>query len=188
MNQKERFIIWDSDFDLDDFSDFFEDYEAEEERILSENEKYGLAYDLKWSYRDDEREELKNVCAGETVVAIADHEFWDGRRNGYKLITDAFPVQKCFDIVREDYQEFYVDRASGDFMARGAHHDGVNFYTFRQLDLSGFPEDQADEIREKLWTGEPFDVAELYEVTSPMGFDIAAVYGWQIGRLFGGIE
>ena len=162
------FVIWDEDVDLKDWDieAFCEDEEEYEE--MTENEKWERITDMNYEYLEDERYNLASIKNNLQIVAFADLGLWNGRRGGYKFMNTTNIADCLRSFVNGiSYMMFYVE--NGEFMAREAHHDGTNYYTFRFLkngiDMYEFEELAYDSKK------------DINDYTMPIGKVILDYYG-----------
>ena len=138
-------IIWTSNYYFDDKAR--EEYENSQRDIL-DDEDYTVS-DAEWAevindYLSDERMNLDRQIDG-VVMAFADLGFWNGRRQGYKIL--GHNVNGIFN-VSEDDNEWYGD----GFNIRGSltHHDGTHYVLYRVVkDI-----DEAERIGEMIYNRE----------------------------------
>lgn len=165
-------IIWTSNYYFDDKAR--EDYENSQRDIL-DDEDYTVS-DAEWAEvingnLSDERMNLDRQIDG-VVMAFADLGFWNGRRQGYKIL--GHNVNGIFN-VSEDDNEWYGD----GFNIRGSltHHDGTHYVLYRVVkDM-----DEAERIGEMIYNRE-IDEAGFRKKTRSLYPYVAEVYGWKTGR------
>lgn len=135
---------------------------------------YNDAAEICNEYRQDEIANLQSAN-GSQILVIANLGLWDGRHQGYKVLQKLTSVLE--DLPNYDaYIRFYVDDA-GEFRARMTHHDGVNYYLYRErkADVS---DEEWDELLEAIYD-DVDTVSDLLEArTTKLGPKIQAVYGW----------
>lgn len=172
MRKTKQHVIWSSIVDTDEWDlSAFDDYFGDER---DDFDVYQKCVELNDEYLDDERMNLA-VELDEPILAIADLGLWDGRHMAYKIIKG----NKISDCLYEnnDYIEWYVDEL-GDFRARGSHHDGTNYYLYREFKPEA-SEAQRENLLDKIYRG----IAtrrDITRVTRRIGDRIADVYGWKI--------
>lgn len=164
--------IWSNELDevyaiMDDMN---RDLEAGEDPYT-----YDDAAEICNEYRQDEIANLQSSNGGQILV-IANLGLWDGRHQGYKVLPKLTSVLE--DLPNYDaYIRFYVDDA-GEFRARMTHHDGVNYYLYRER-KAGVSDDEWDELLEAIYN-DADTMSDLLEArTSKLGPKIQTVYGWQ---------
>ena len=111
------------------------------------------------------------------VLCIADMGLWFGRRTGFReikprLVGDLlsmFPNEDCA------YHEWFIDDR-GDLALEYAHHDGTNRVIFRQVkpDVSRY---RLDNLERKI-ASQCATRNEITKLTSSLGPEVKAVYGW----------
>lgn len=87
--------------------------------------KYVFDYLTDWFYA--ERENLRIPCGD--ILVIADLGLWNGRVPGYKILTGKMVSEILFG---ENICVIY-DEEKGDVTGEEHHHDGTNYYLFREL-------------------------------------------------------
>lgn len=119
-------------------------------------------------YFEDERANLDRPLDGRVLV-IASLGLWDGRRSGYKFAgtnLNAVLSAGCGD-------SYTVGDDGRDVVAVDSHHDGTNYYTFREV-----REDRnVDVLLEKLYDGTATR-ADVNRYTRSLHRHVAEIYGW----------
>lgn len=165
MSKKREHIIWSNmDLELEDWQDMFDD-----EDIVDEDEKYSRMMEMNYDYLQDERCNL-NIQLSNPILAIADLGLWDGRRSAYKIIHSG----NIRDILSAegDYAKWYLD--GNDIKGVDVHHDGTNYYTYREIKNM----DNIHNLTDKLFQGEKTDSRLLSKYTNSIAPYIKNVYGW----------
>lgn len=157
-------IIWESDYDVKDFEDSFDEFEIPEE----DRDEY--AYRMHYEYLEDERMNL-DIELEENIVILADLGLWFGRRDGYKEIGNNISEALYTD---DDYITWYVDRY--DMRGDGAHHDGNNHYLYRVW-KNGITDTQKENFLSK-WASGKATRKDITRYTKSLRPYIANVYGW----------
>lgn len=139
---------------------------------LTDNDKWDIVYDEIDTQRTDERLNLSCLLDGK-IMCIADLGLWDGRRSGYRYLTEN--LNSIFD-VGEDYNEWYVDDL-GDIRCKAVHHDGTNYYLFRAVK----PEMNTEILEDKLYEGTATR-RDITRYTERLGDYIGKIYGCKIPR------
>lgn len=171
-NEPFKAVIWSNmDLDLDDWQECLNDYPE----VTDEYEQWELIYEINNSYLEDERENL-NIQLGDEILVIGDLGLWNGRRQGYMVISTG-NIKDCLYDNACDYCEWYVDNL-GDLRFKGAHHDGYNYYLYRVW-KDGVTEQQKENLLEKLYYGKATR-KDITRVTRRLGDEIAEVYGWDV--------
>lgn len=161
--------IWDSDINIEDWADYRETLEEEGE-VLTDYEFFDRVSELNDTYLDDERANLNKEVG--TIICVGDIGLWYGRRTGFKIVGNN--ISDCLHSENPS-NHWYVD-TKGDLRCRSAHHDGVNWYTYRVI-KDNLTERQVDFFLKKLEYGELTD-NHISRYTRALGPDIAAVYGF----------
>lgn len=165
---KTKKVIW-SNISLN-LNDWKADFLAENPDY-TEDEMYALMEEINRVYLDDERANL-NIPLSTPIIIIADIGRWNGRVLGYKKI--APNISDCL-YSDTDYAEWYVDEL-GDLRCTAIHHDGTNYYLYRQFkeDLS---DTQINNFIEKIFY-DTVTRADINRYTKRLGDYISEVYGW----------
>lgn len=167
-----KHTIWQNfDIDVEDWKDFLEEECPE---VTDEYEQYRLCAEMNDEYLGDERANL-DVDVPTSIVAFADMGLWHGRRDGWRVLWSQRNISDVldFDLLGRsvEYAEWFVD--DGDLQARGAHHDGTNWYVFRRL-RDDLTDDDLERIESLEVTSE-----ELMDMTVSLAPDVCNVYGWE---------
>jgi hypothetical protein len=165
-------VIWsDRNINPDDwkesYAEFIEandlDEDPDDEYKLWEYINETLGY-----YLDDECANLNKETEGR-ILAIADLGLWNGRRQGYKILTNN--VNSIFT-TGDDYTEYYSD--GYNIRGTGVHHDGTNFYEYRVI-----REDRnIQNLLDAIYNGEKITRKKLNYYTKSLHPYVAKVYGW----------
>lgn len=139
---------------------------------LTDDKKWELVDDEIYYNYDSERKNLSCVLDGKIMV-IADLGLWNGRRSGYKYLTEN--LNSIFD-VGEDYNEWYVDDL-GDIRCKAVHHDGTNYYLFRAVK----PDMNMEILEDKLYEGTATR-RDITRYTERLGDYVGKIYGCKIPR------
>lgn len=119
-------------------------------------------------YLDDERANL-NITTNGRILAIGDLGLWDGRHQGYRILGKN--VNSIFDD-HYDYTEWYSD--GYNIKAIDVHHDGVNYYEFREI-----REDRnIQNLLDAIYNGEKITRKKLNYYTRSLHPYVAKIYGW----------
>lgn len=145
-----------------------------------EEKLYKYMVETNDEYLSDERVNLNiNVPDTDTVLVIADLEFWDGRCSAYREI-HADKISDClYTDPDTDYTTWYLDNR-GDFCCDQIHHDGTNHLCYRAY-KPNVSETQKENLKEKLYRGTATR-ADITRITQRLGDEIAKVYGWDIPK------
>lgn len=119
-------------------------------------------------YLDDERTNL-NIPTDGRILVIADLGLWDGRRQGYQIF--GRNVNEIFSH-HYDYTEWYSD--GYNIKAIDVHHDGTNYYEFREIREGRNIQNLLDAI----YNGEKISRKMLNYYTRSLHSRVAKVYGW----------
>ena len=169
MTATKEHVIWDSEFDIDDYKDYLEEEWPE---VTDEEEQYDICREDNEETLECERMNL-SVDVGAEIIGIADLGLWYGRRQGYREF--GTNLANCLGHTCGDYVKWYVDE-NGEFMCRDVHHDGVNYYRYRRFKKT-LGENSKEKFKALLYDGKATeDDVERY--TMKLGDVIAKVYGW----------
>ena len=129
---------------------------------------YEYVHETLTHYLNDEFVNL-NVPTEGRVIAIADLGLWNGRKQGYRILTKS--VNSLF-IVNEDYNEYYSD--GYNIKATCVHHDGVNYIEYRVI-----REDRnIQNLLNDIYDGKEITRKQLNYYTKSLHPYVAKVYGW----------
>ena len=145
----------------------FDDYD--------ENHHCTTMQQLNDMYLDDERGNLDKRL-GNTIIVIADLGFWNGRKQGYKLI-ESGNIKDCLGDSNCDSCEWYVDE-HGDMRFVGHHHDGTHYYLYRVF-KKGVTDDQINALTSAIYEESPNVDALVKRYTNRIGTHVGKVYGWK---------
>lgn len=164
-----KHMIWqDAIYENDsDWEDSYEESSQKENMTLSE-----YVTDCVDSYLDDERANL-DIKIPNGIFVYGNLGLWSGRKWGYANDCPT-NVNECLRSRCDGCMRFYVDD-DGDFVADESHHDGKNYYTFREW-RDGVTDEQKDALKREILAGRGFDEM-LNEYTLPLGNKILKVYG-----------
>ena len=167
---KKHYIWQNTDLNIDDWRDGYAEF-CEFNNITPGDDSalYDWMIDTNFNYLDDETENL-NKTIKEKIVCIADIGRWDGRVNGYIVLSNN--LNSILNI-RDDRTEIYGD--GKNILAAGYHHDGINFYTFRAIR----PDRNIDKFLNDIYRGGKITPAKLNYYTRSIYADVANVYGWR---------
>lgn len=179
-----KHIIWsDENLDPEDWKESFKEYIEMNNLDIDPNDEeelYKYMVETNDEYLSDERINLNiNVPDTDTVLVIADLEFWDGRCSAYREI-HADKISDClYTDPDTDYTTWYLDNR-GDFCCDQIHHDGTNHLCFRAY-KPNMTEAQKENLKAKLYM-DTATRADITRVTQRLGDEIAKVYGWDIPK------
>lgn len=190
-------VIWSHDVDINNWKDYVaeeliprycEDLDVDPadvdvDEFMSEHEDYVYdeVYNLHDQYLEDERINLDVPVEGDILV-IADVGRWDGRHDGFEILEDR-NLNVCLECrVDNSRCTFYVEKEGKELelKAEEIHHDGVNYYTYREVkpDLT---ETQRDNFEHKLYN-EGLTKADIKRYTNPLGQEVQKVYGFTFDK------
>lgn len=110
-----------------------------------------------------------NIKLPGRVIAIADIGRWNGRRLGYKILTDnvkSILSSEC------DYVEWFSD--GRNIKATMHHHDGTNYVEYRIIREGK----NIENLTSKLYNGESVTRQMINYYTESLHPYVAKVYGW----------
>lgn len=137
----------------------------------NDNDIYDMIADMERMDFEDEYENLNMPLDGRILV-IADLGLWNGRRQGYKVIGSN--LQDIMTAATKD-DDFHIYSDGKDIRAEGRHHDGTNYYLFREIrdDI-----DNIDPLLIDIYNGETISNRRLGRYTKSLAPYVASVYGW----------
>ena len=154
---------------IDDWRDGYAEYcEINELTPGADDDIYNWMEETNALYLDDERINLNRRLDGQ-ILAICNMGRWHGRVNGYIVLDNN--LNNILNI-HDDLTEIYAD--GREIRATGCHHDGTNYYLFRQLRPGRDPE----KLLHDIYNGREISPQKLNYYTKSIYKDVATVYGW----------
>jgi hypothetical protein len=165
-----QYYIWqNTNLKIDDWRDgYIEFCEINNITPGGDHDLYNWMIETNNEYLNDEKINL-NKPLDDYIIILADLGLWNGRKQGYK-ITRA-NLNAIFNI-DDDFIDFYGD--GREIRATGHHHDGTNYYLFRQLRPGRDPEKLLNDI----YNGREISPQKLNYYTKSIYKDISNIYGW----------
>lgn len=160
-----------ADWDSDEFrNDYQERYDLTDEEMeeVTDEELINCAYEDNRIWQDDERHNL-NITLSNNIIVIADLGLWNGRRSGYKMLGNN--INNVLNCSCGDFYEVYCDRYN--VCATDSHHDGTNYYTFREV-KEGV---NIETLQNKIYNG-TFTKNDISRYTRSIRPQVANVFGW----------
>lgn len=197
MNDKNEFIIWTHDIDVNDWKDYVEEEliprycedinidpaDIDVDDFMSEHEDYVYeeVCNLNDTYLEDARDNLDVPIEGDILV-IADLGLWCGREENFAILNE-HNLNDCLESrVSGSRCTFYVEKEGKtlELKSKDAHHDGTNYYTYREIkpDLT---ETQRDNFEHKLYN-EGLTKSDIDRYTNPLGQEVQKVYGFTFDK------
>ena len=118
---------------------------------------------------EDNRSNMNKKTEGQ-ILCIASIGRWNGRVTGYKLLDDN--LKSTLDFFGCDEIHIYFD--GFNLKSQGYHHDGNNYYEFREVK----PGVNIDKLLNKIYKNEPVSRRLLNYYTRPLSAYIKEIYGW----------
>lgn len=148
----------------DDYKDFLEaNGMTEDEYSLDQ-----YAYEMVDCWLDDEKVNLDIETEGRILV-IGDLGFWDGRKQGYKILRNNVSAILADD---GDYVEWFDD--GYNVRCTSSNHDATSYYEYRVI-----REDRnIDNLINAIYNGEEITRKKLNYYTKSLHSYVAGVYGW----------
>lgn len=140
---------------------------------LSDDTIYNECYEMNYLWYSDTKDELKMLDRGESLIAIADLGFWNGRRAGYKEFKS---LSDCLSTSDDDL-ELYVD-SNGDLRRHTSNHDASSTVLFRYW-RAGLTERQKQNFLDKVFSGN-YTQNDITKYTCKAGLEIADNFGWKV--------
>ena len=168
MNKK--LMVW-----SDQYNEDWEEAYKEEHTDATPDELNTAWYEEAAISFEDEKANL-NVPITQKVLVIKTINRWNGQTIQCSMIardTIGDLLERFFD-----GNSFYVEADTGDFVGEAYHHDGTNYYRFRELSTDA-PNDSIDDLVYKIESGEEY-AEDLARLTKSFGGRIAKVYGWEV--------
>ena len=150
--------IWSSEVNIEEYKDFLDDCHPE----ADEYDKYNIVSELNKEYLDDKRVNLR-IDVGSPIIEVADLGFWNGRTQGYHLITSGI-LSDIFNFHGCDDATFFIE--DGELRSTLYHHDGHHNIVYRKVkNMKKFHEMPLDEFVSKY--------------TESLADVVKKVYGWE---------
>lgn len=141
--------------DVDTSNEKIQEYRrlfCDEDENLTDDEIIQRLYDDNSDIFECERENLSTAKLehSSTILCVGILGLWNGRPMGYKLIKPSEDVSGILGSTVGDYIEFYADRCEElngmDIQCRDSHHDGTNWYVFRELNSDPNEDENIDKM------------------------------------------
>jgi hypothetical protein len=124
-------------------------------------------------FLDDERTNL-DVKLSTKIIAIADLGLWNGRRLGYKILSNNLnSIFNCYDSCENI--KLFADRYN--VQGIGYHHDGTNYITYRRL-KDDLTENQTEILIDAIYKNSVNADKFIKKYTVSIRKDVANIYGW----------
>lgn len=159
-----KHLIWSSDVDVDDFEELFE------EEGMPEEERYERACRENVEHLKDERCNLDIPLDGRIVV-IADLGLWQGRTLEFKIINGE-NIKDIFYSLSNGECSWWSD--GKDIRGEEHHHDGTNYYLYRELKENT----NYDTLLDAIYNEEEISRQKLSYYTKSIAPKVHEVYGW----------
>lgn len=150
--------------------EYKEEYEEEnytEDQI--KNLVYDLVYDDNNSWYDDARSNL-NVHLNGEILVIANLGLWNGKFNGYKILNNN--LNSILSALNCDEVYYYSD--GKNIRAEGHHHDGTNYYLFREI-KDGV---NIDKLKDAIYNNKEISNKVLSYYTKSLAPYVESIFGW----------
>lgn len=168
-----KLTIWSNrEIDFDAWKAYLIEYQKENDyedpEDVTDDDVWNFIEESLANQLDDERCNL-NIRTYGRILIIADLGLWDGRKQGYQV--RGKNVNAIF-ATHYDYTEWYSD--GYNIKAIDVHHDGVNYYEFREI-----REDRnIQNLLNAIYNGEKITRKKLNYYTRSLHPYAAKVYGW----------
>lgn len=165
-----KLMVWSDQYDAQWEKDYKEEYpNATKEEVMD-----AFCENVSISF-DDEKLNL-NIPIKNEVLVIKTLNFW----NGKSIRCSVIHRNTIGDLLERFFEgnSFYVEAETGDFVGEAYHHDGTNYYRFREISADASC-DNINDLVCKIEFGEEY-AADLAKLTKSFGGRIAKVYGWEV--------
>ena len=134
-----------------------------------------IADELRFDY-ECEKSNLNKRLDGR-ILCYGSLGLWWGRPTGYYILDDD-NLNAVLDCACRDSYTYRVYFNGQDICAADGHHDGTNYYTFREIreDVS---DEALDAFLDRLTDGEISD-ADMERVTRSLAPYVCEIYGWEM--------
>ena len=191
--QKDKHTIWDMRIDYE--KDWKDEMELEYPH-LSDDERYGEALDINYSYLEDEHINLSNVFEGKDVIMIGSLHRWTGaHRWVHELENTSAEEVLCGQGRDIELMDASVQRSSDsgkyEMIEHFGHHDdnfssSFLYVRIKKDNLSERQNERCDKIIRDYLHEHKIDLKEalkeLDTYTYSPSKEIANVYGWKLSR------
>lgn len=103
------------------------------------------------------------------LVCIASLGLWNGKKQGYKILNNN--LTNLLNVSIGDYYHLYYD--GYNIRAKDSHHDGTNYYLFRELKT----DTNYNILLDKLYSGTATQ-ADINRYTKSLRPYVKEIYGW----------
>lgn len=124
--------------------------------------------DINFRYEDEEIN--LNKTLDNNIVCIADLGLWNGRIQAVKVLSNN--LKDILNSFGCDEISIYFD--GKNVKSKGHHHDGTNYYEFREIK----PGANIESLIDRISKGEKISRSLLSYYTKPLSNQIKEVYGW----------
>ena len=120
---------------------------CDEDENLTDDEIIQRLYSDNSDILDCEKENLSTAKLEHSSIILCTGilGLWNGQPMGYKLIEKTSDISPILNSTVGDFVEFYADRCEKlngmDVQCQDTHHDGTNWYVFRELNTDYPDED-----------------------------------------------
>ena len=168
---KERIIYDNTNVNEEDYRESFEDWCEINDLDQEEQDLYDFVQDELGRWIENEVMNLDKPCGD--ILVIADLGFWDGRKQGYRVIKRG-KVNAIFKVLGSDYGyfKFYCD--TYHVRATLHHHDGTHYLTFYEVKDGK----NIQPLLNKIYDGEEVTNKEINRYCRSLRPKVAKVYGW----------
>ena len=170
MKDTKKLMVWSDQYD----EQWEREYKAEHPDA-TDQEVMQAWYDEAETSFADEKLNL-NIPLERDILVIKTINRWDGTSVCCSIInrsTIGDLLERFFD-----GNSYYVEADTGDLVGEAYHHDGTNYYRFREISADALNDD-VDDLAYKIDTGAEY-VDDLSRLTKTLGGRIAKVYGWEV--------
>lgn len=167
-----KHIIWTDVVNLD-MADFEEFFDANYPEITDDAEKFDLVAEFNFDELDNIRDEL-NIKLDGRILVIGQLGLWDGKVSGYKIIDSGNISDIFYSMLNTaSYMEFWSD--GYNIRAKESHHDGTNYYLFREIR----EDTNIDNLLDDIYNRKEISRSKLNHYTRSIAKHINNYYGWR---------
>ncbi|MCK9544851.1 MAG: hypothetical protein M0R03_22790 [Novosphingobium sp.] len=170
---KKEFTIYEShpDFDYEEmrkeYREFYQDLIFQDSEISDDDILEYVSYTSELDY-EDEVDNLTVTLDGK-ILAIADLGLWNGRVNGYDILSN-----NLSDILtRHNADRFMLYSDGRDILKTATHHDGTNYIVYREIKNM----DNIENLISKIYDNKEITRSTLNYYTKSLLPAVRAVYG-----------
>lgn len=167
MEKGKKITLYDCKIEDELIEDIKQNFELEGIEDVDEEMIQEEAYFLKDVYFEDLQKEIKDFKLND-VLCLANLGLWNGRKPGYKVVDGSILNQGVFS---DSYYSIFLE--DNDLRAVDPHHDGTNYYIFREIKDNV----NIDNLLNDIYSGKEISKQKLSYYTKSIYPAFAELYG-----------